>query len=243
MPIQTSYSETSAALQAGLIVNQETKHNVISRVLESAAGIGFGKVVVRGSGVNGCAVPAVSGTAVGAAVAGNTGNGTITASPTVGAGARVGIYRLICVEPGTNVGTFEMEDPDGNILGRAVVAVEAVLGGLTFTIADGATDFVVGDMFTITVSGAPDFLGITVRNPAVDNETTPDTYAQYDVVSIMTEGVIAVAASVAVSHGEPAYFVPSTGVITNVASGNIPMNAIFDANAAENALVPLRLKG
>lgn len=91
------------------------------------------------------------GTATGAAVAGNTGNGTITANPTVGAAAKPGIYRLVCVEPATNVGKFTVEDPDGIVIGIATVAVEFTTH-LTFTIADGATDFVSGDSFTITVA-------------------------------------------------------------------------------------------
>jgi hypothetical protein len=91
------------------------------------------------------------GAATGAAVAGNTGNGTITAAPTVGAAAKVGVYRLVCIEPATNVGKFTVEDPDGINIGVATVAVEFTTH-LTFTIADGATDFVSGDAFTITVA-------------------------------------------------------------------------------------------
>ena len=91
------------------------------------------------------------GAATGAAVAGNTGNGTITASPTVGAAAKVGQYRLVCIEPATNAGKFQVEDPDGVVIGVATVAV-AFTTHLTFTIADGATDFVSGDSFTIDVA-------------------------------------------------------------------------------------------
>ena len=93
-----------------------------------------------------------AGTAAGAAVANNTGNGTITAAPTVGAGAKVGVYRLTCVETGANVGGFIVEDPDGINLGIATVAAEYIGGGLTFTIADGSTDFAAGDAFTVTVA-------------------------------------------------------------------------------------------
>ena len=59
------------------------------------------------------------GAATGAAVAGNTGNGTITASPAVGAAAKPGIYRAICVEPATDGGKFAVEDPDGILIGIA----------------------------------------------------------------------------------------------------------------------------
>lgn len=93
-----------------------------------------------------------AGAAVGAAVGGNTGDGTITAAPTVGAGAKVGVYRTICMEPATNLGKFTVEDPDGITVGVATVGTQFVGGGLTFTIADGATDFASGDAFTITVA-------------------------------------------------------------------------------------------
>lgn len=92
------------------------------------------------------------GTATGAAVAGNTGNGTITAAPAVGAGAKPGVYRAICIEPTANLGKFTVEGPDGIMVGVATVGTEFVGGGLTFTIADGATDFASGDAFTITVA-------------------------------------------------------------------------------------------
>jgi hypothetical protein len=39
------------------------------------------------------------GAATGAAVAGNTGNGTITAAPVVGAAAKPGVYRVACIRP------------------------------------------------------------------------------------------------------------------------------------------------
>lgn len=239
--IQTSYSERLTQWQEGQIANQESLLNVITRKLESSAGIGFGKVALRGSAGDTCAISAVAGTAVGAAVAGNTGNGTITGAPTVAAGAVPGVYQLIAIEPGTDAGKFEMEDPNGVILGTVVVGVEATLGGLTFTIADGSTDFVSGDRFTITVSGAPVPLGITVRDPSVP-PNGPDKYLQYDPVNIMTKGVIIVSASVAVTHGQQVYFVPATGVFTNVATGNVPIpGATFDMSAAQDALVPVRL--
>ena len=91
------------------------------------------------------------GAATSAAVAGNTGNGTITANPTVGQAAKPGVYQLVCIEPAANAGKFTVEDPDGILLGIATVGV-AFTTHLTFTIADGSTDFASGDAFTITVA-------------------------------------------------------------------------------------------
>ncbi len=90
------------------------------------------------------------GAATGAAVSGNTGNGTI-GTVSAGAAAKAGVYQAICIEAAANGGTFEVEDPDGVIVGRAVVGT-AFAGPVVFTIADGATDFAAGDRFTITVA-------------------------------------------------------------------------------------------
>lgn len=90
------------------------------------------------------------GTATAAAAAGNTGNGAVSAV-TVAAGAKVGVYRVMCIEPGTDAGQFVVEDPNGVIIGRATVGV-AFSNQIGFTIADGATDFVAGDSFNVTVA-------------------------------------------------------------------------------------------
>lgn len=88
--------------------------------------------------------------AITAAYAGNTGNGTMGAV-TLSANAKAGVYNLTIVEPATNAGTFVVEDPDGLFVGRGTVAAAFSAGGLAFTLADGATDFVAGDGFTITI--------------------------------------------------------------------------------------------
>lgn len=81
----------------------------------------------------------------------NTGNGTI-GTVTLAAGAQAGAYFAYAIEPATNGGKFVVEDPAGKTIGIATVAVAFSAGGLTFTIADGSTDFVSGDSFTITVA-------------------------------------------------------------------------------------------
>jgi len=87
----------------------------------------------------------------GVADSGNTGDGTI-GTVSAGTGAQVGTYTLTCTEDQANAGEFTVEDPQGNTVGVATVAV-AFTGEVNFTIADGATDFVVGDIFRITVTG------------------------------------------------------------------------------------------
>lgn len=89
----------------------------------------------------------------GTATAGtNTGNGTMGAI-TVSGTAKVGTYTLRIKSAAANAGDFYVVDPDGDVIGTGTVAVVFTGGGLSFTLADGATDFVVGDSFTIAVTG------------------------------------------------------------------------------------------
>lgn len=61
---------------------------------------------------------------------------------------------------GVDGGKWELKDPDGNILldnillpGTALGTIAVAAGGISFTLADGATDFATDDFFTLTVSG------------------------------------------------------------------------------------------
>lgn len=82
----------------------------------------------------------------------NTGNGVLTlGTPKTLAGVMVGTYRVVFVEPVTNLGTFVVEDPNGTVIGEGVVGT-AFATQVSFTIADGSTDFVAGDSFTIAVT-------------------------------------------------------------------------------------------
>lgn len=83
---------------------------------------------------------------------GNTGNGSM-GSITVGTGAKPGVYKLRVTKAATNAGDFQVIDPEGDVIGVGTVAVAFNNGGLAFTLADGATDFIVGDGFDITVTG------------------------------------------------------------------------------------------
>lgn len=97
---------------------------------------------------------AVAANVAAAAVAdaGNTGNGVLTmdAAAPVSAGVKNGAYRAVCIAVAVNGGTFAIEDPTGAEIGK--VAVGATFNkDVKFVIADGATDFVAGDAFTINV--------------------------------------------------------------------------------------------
>lgn len=121
-----------------------------------------GQVLLAGA-VLGAVLAGGAGNAV--AFAGNSGNGAMGAI-TVGAAAKVGDYKLIIIEPAANAGVFQVEGPDGVIVGRGNVAALFNLGGLSFTLADGAADFIAGDGFTITVTGTTKYK--KYDNAAVD---------------------------------------------------------------------------
>lgn len=113
--------------------------------------------ILAGSGAarsltNGMVLAKVTkGTASAAAAAGNTGNGTFGAI-TVGAAAKPGVYKVVCIEPAADAGKFTVEDPDGITVAAMTVAAAFSAGGLGFTLADGAADFVAGDSFNVTVA-------------------------------------------------------------------------------------------
>ncbi|WP_376957732.1 head decoration protein [Azospirillum sp. A26] len=109
------------------------------------------------------------GAAAAAAKVGNAGNGTV-GTITVGA-AKPGVYVVTFIEPATNGGAFQMEDPDGVNAGTGAVGAAFTGGGLTFTIADGAADFAAGDQFKIVVAAGSNRLKLW--NPAnIDGSET-----------------------------------------------------------------------
>lgn len=145
--VQPSYPLYQAPFVEGMIPNQEPS-DIVSRVVESAAGIGFGKVAVKGAGDNGIRVS------------------------------------------------------------QATTAFEGI------TVLDSTK-----------VAG------------------TPNLYPQYSIAGVMKKGVVVVTASVAVAKGDPVYFVPATGVLTNVSTSNtLIANAQWDTTTTTtNQLAVLRL--
>lgn len=82
----------------------------------------------------------------------NAANTGVIASVTVSDGAKAGAYKLTIIEPASDAGAFMVEDPDGINIGTGTVGVAFNKGGLSFTVTDGATNFVSGEGFTITVA-------------------------------------------------------------------------------------------
>lgn len=243
---QTDYSTSPAKGLPGQIANEE-KCNKVSRTVESAAGIAFGQPAFRGASDHGVVVGAAfAATAAGAAVAGNTGAATITASPAVAAGAKQGVYKLTAVSAGATA-DFLFTDPDGIELGNVTTGVAATIGGIgPFTITDAGTDPAIGDQFAITVTYTANakFLGLAVLTEAVPpSATAPDAYPQYFTGAFMTMGQMYVTAGAGgVVDGGDVYWQPATGRYNSVATGILIPGAVFDTTGADGDIVEVSLK-
>jgi hypothetical protein len=81
----------------------------------------------------------------------NTGDGAAGAV-TIGKKAKLGTYTLTCIVEAANGGTFMVVGPDGTRYADLTVAVAYDNGHFAVTIADGAEDFDLGDVFTVEVT-------------------------------------------------------------------------------------------
>lgn len=113
------------------------------------AGDGGRRVVPAHAVVAAVLLGAVTVTAGAIVGAGNGVIGVVTAD----AGAPGGLWQVVIVEPAANAGTFQVFRPDGTLDGTGNVGV-AYNGGINFTLADGAADFVSGDYIPVTVEYA-----------------------------------------------------------------------------------------
>lgn len=117
---------------------------------------------------------------------GNTGDGAISAV-TLGALAETGTYKIVCIEAAADAGTFAVFTPTGFRLADAEVGVAYTGDHLNFTISDGAADFVVGDTFTVDVTGDGKY----------DFAKASDVTGLADATVVLLEEVDATAADVA----------------------------------------------
>lgn len=109
-----------------------------------------------------------------------TGNGVLTlANPNSSTKIKDGNYSVVFIEPTTNLGTFEVLDPAGKLVGTGVVGT-AFNKEIKFTIADGGTDFVAGDTFTLAVTTEDvDFQWANFDPTATDGSEVPAAYSIY----------------------------------------------------------------
>lgn len=140
-----------------LVATEATRFNAVVKY-EQEASVGICRDVV--TAYEGSATSYPVGTVLGrtfvsasvTATAGtNTGNGAIGTVTATGKAQR-GTYTIRIVKAATNAGDFTVSDPTGAVIGYGTVAV-AYSNQLGFTLADGATDFVVGDSWTVEVVG------------------------------------------------------------------------------------------
>lgn len=109
-----------------------------------------------------------------------TGNGVLTlADPASAQDVKAGAYKVVFTEPATDLGRFQVFDPDGNLDGTGIVGT-AYTGSVKFTIADGSTDFVVGDTFTLTVTLTYKTVGLLETN--ANEESKTDSKSGYGLI-------------------------------------------------------------
>lgn len=140
-----------------LVATEATRFNgVVKYEQEASVGICRDVVTVYEAGAKTYPVGTVLGrtfvyTSVTATAGTNTGNGAIGTVTATGKAQR-GTYTIRIIKAATNAGDFTVSDPTGAVTGYGTVAV-AYSNQIAFTLADGATDFVVGDSWTVEVVG------------------------------------------------------------------------------------------
>lgn len=235
--LQGTFNEDIAYGFPGMEADGELS-SIITRVLESAT-VGFGKPVFRGANDRGV-VTSQTFTGAGSAAAGNVGTSTITASPTVGYGARAGQYKILQLTT-SGTGALAVYDPLGVLVAHGVVgtAITTIPGITSVTVTAGGTP-TAGDTFFITVTGN-DLLGFTLASKGlpVTADRAADTYIANDNVRVKNRGKLWVTAGAAVNDGDAVYLT-SAGAITNVSAGNsVATGWQFDDTAASGA--PVRI--
>lgn len=188
-----SYQNEGTFLDDFLKFEAENQYSREKKTLVSGQDLLIGAVV----GEVALSVPA-TGTMTG------TGDGTCTAV-TGGVDTKIGTYLVTCIVAETNGGTFRIESPTGEVLGDAKISAGAgndiafTDPQINLTITDAATDFIVGDYFSIAVVAGSEKLTV-LDFTAVDGSQKAlgiliDDYdassADLDCVVILRDAVIA----------------------------------------------------
>ncbi|MGU3665794.1 hypothetical protein ACLBX9_16570 [Methylobacterium sp. A49B] len=88
------------------------------------------------------------------AIPGNVGNGSL-ALASVSVGTRLGPHVAQVTSVIGGLARFTVTDPLGVVTAQGVVGSALYAGGLTFTLAPGATPYAVGDAFAVSVLPGP----------------------------------------------------------------------------------------
>ncbi len=176
--------------------------------------------------------------AVAASAFTGTGDGVITLA-TVAAGQIVpivGAYVLNCITAVANGGIFELVDPNGALVATNLILTVGAgastafeVGGLAFTITDGATDFVAADTATLTV--AADGKMVVFAIAGAGGAQNPKAILTYDVVAAGA-GNEAIRAGVSGSYRKERLIIDADGDGSNIT------DAILD-QLRDFSLVPI----
>lgn len=171
----------------------------------------------------------------------NTGDGTLTIA-TVAAGQIVpvvGAYNVECTAVVTNGGVFKIEDPNGTEVASGIsltVGAGAVTvidsAGLTFSITDGTTDFVIGDSFALTV--AADGNLVPFATDGAGGAQIPIEILTYEVTAAGA-GDVAIRAGVSGEYRKERLVIDADGDASNIT------NAVMD-QLRDYGLVPVDVK-
>ena len=142
MPV---YSEAN---NLGDVLKYEAPNLYSREAVTVLAGSGADRVLAVGTVLGKRTRSAVTVTAN----AGNTGDGD-PGAVTLGSKTEAGTYTLTCTAASADAGTFEVLTPRGYKLPDLTVGQAYAGDHLNLTMADGATDFIVGDEVTVAVSG------------------------------------------------------------------------------------------
>lgn len=151
-------------------------------------------VLTRGA-VLGELTPSVPTT--GTADGGNTGNGTMT-NVAVQTKTKNGTYTMTCITAVTDGGVFNVFDPDGLQLNDATEGVTFTSNQITFDLTDGATDWVVGDIFTVLVA-----IGVRTYKLVDSGESDGSEVAK---AVLLDDSIDATSVNVAVAVAERGHF-------------------------------------
>jgi len=140
-----------------LVATEATRFNAVVKY-EQEASVGICRDVVTAYEGSSTSYPVGTvlgkyfvATSVTATAGTNTGNGAIGTVTSTGKAKR-GTYIVRIETAVANSGIFSVINPSGAMIATGVVGT-AFSNQIAFTLADGATDFVVGDSFTVEVVG------------------------------------------------------------------------------------------
>jgi hypothetical protein len=157
----TTLATRSKKLSGILAFEEDPEHGVcreaVTVVIET--GMDVGAALVR-------TLISPTGTAAATVGTGNGVMGTITVSEL----ATPDVYTLRIVKAVSNAGDFTITNSHGVIVSTGSVAVAHVGAGMSFTLADGSTDFIVGDTIAITVAGTTKYKWVEAADVATLND-------------------------------------------------------------------------